>query len=498
MLGHHDIGDYFWYTAFGNFSYFDFFDENGNLKPGKELRTHEEILSIITYIHESYHLVQDLTLGLAAWVHYNSDEIAISVHELAKKIPSRLSRYPLVTVPLISQNPIFQQVETLLKEKCFLHDCIYTSKITDAVLKAQIDAYPSMDHSYLDAARGLTGQDLLECHAAILTERYISGLMIRFPLAFNKAILSDIEPYFRVEAMESCQKVLELFSKYVYGIKFDRANQEHPLYPVCTRPAEYGLILFLLDYALHICPLENKGSALPPDIQDAIPTIRFLKIMGSVIPCLLELKDRSSFILNEQYLYSDFMEHLVAFNNKCNKLAGKASTFYLYQDITVKWQELWKGMVSRVNTEGLFSLFELFCEYHLKALAMTNRDLLHVYTIRDFAITLGLNPMTSTNTEVRLSMPYVIFAQGDGEGNYVILPNPYEVTDTFIGRELFKGISEMIFSGDEFKCPAAERIAFYPCQQRSNECKCIVSPGNIPQCFARQVLEDFYPEYARS
>lgn len=500
MLGHHNIGDYFWYTAFENNSYFDSFDMNGNLKEGKELKTHEVIMGTITYIHESYHLVQDLTLGLAAWVQYNSDEIAMNVHYLTQKIPSRLSGYPLSMVPVIAQSQVFQQVEMLRKERNFLHDCIYTSKITDSVLKAEINAHPGINHSLLEAAYGLTGQDLLECHAAILTERYISKLIIKYPSAFSKDILRDIEPYFRVEKMESCQKVLELFSKYVCGIKFDTANKQHPLYPVCTRPAEYGLILFLLDYALHVCPAQDEDSVLPPDIQDAIPAIRFLKIIGSVIPCLLELEDMSSFVLHEKYLYSDFMKRLVEFNNKCNKMAGKAPTFYLYGDITEKWQKLWKDMASRVSTQGLISLFELFCDYRLKALALMNNNPLQVYTsnITDFAINLGFTPMFSTNTGVRLAMPFVFAVQEDKNGNLKIPPNPIEMTDTFVGREIFRGVSDMIFSGDKFNCPAAKRIEFYPCRQRRDGCKSISNPGNIPQCFARQVLEDFYPEYTRA
>ncbi len=496
-LGRHRIGDFFWYTTFEDSNFFDFF-EQGNLIKGKEFKTHEDVMGVITYIHESYHLIQDLMLGVAAWIQYNSDEVAINIHEITKKLPAGNNVWPLSTASILRNNPNLQRVTQLRQEAKFLHDCVYTSNMTDAVLDAEIKAHLDLADSLLKDAYGLSGQDLLECHAAILTERFMAQLVAKYPSAFDKDILHDLEPYFLVEKMESSRQVLSLFSEFVSFVKFDTANKQHPLYPECARAAEYGLLLFALDYALHIYPVDATDRYFPPDIQDVIPTARFLKILGSILPCIMELKDRSSFVLSEDYLYSDFMEHLVTFNNKMNKKARKAASFYVYGEITGKWQELYKAIATRVNIDGLISLFELFYGFRSKALNMVKQDPLQVYqsNIINVSTSLGLNPMVSTNTKVGLAIPYVAAVEGDRKDGYKILPSPIEMMDTFVAREIFKELSDMIFGGDAFKCPAGTRLLFYPCNQRSDGCKCISRPGGIPDCFARQVLKDYYPQYA--
>ena len=450
-------------------------------------------------------MVQDLTLGLAAWMQHNSDELAMSLYEIITRLPARLAKFPLTSMRMIRESDVFRLMEMRRKERSFIYDGVYTSSHTDAVLMAEMNAHPGKDGSLLEAALGLTGEDLLECHAAILTERYICSLIAKHPSAFNQTLLPDLESYFRVDQMESCQKVLNLFRLYLHDrIKFDAANRQHPLYPLCGRPAEYGLLLFALDFALHMCPLDDDSSTLPPDIQDAIPAIRFLKIIGAMLPCILQPEVRPSFVLHEKYLYSTFLSHLVAFNNRCNERAGRAPTFYHYSDITERWRNMWLHETSRVSQYPIASLFRIFFDYRLKALSLMQSDPTQVYesNIADLARTIGFNPMFSTNKVVRLATPYVLSVMVDedqgGGTKYVIPPSPWEMTDSFVGREIFKGVSEMIFFGDCFRCPVARRISYYPCEHRTDKCESIRDPNSIPPCFARQVLMDFYPVFAQA
>jgi hypothetical protein len=500
VLGHHRIGDYFWYSAFENPSFFDYFDVNGDLKQGCELRTHEALMAVITYIHESYHLVQDLTVGLAAWAQYSADDLAMTIHEIAQQLPHSPKNWPLSNMPGFKGSSHFRAVTSLLRQESFIHDCIYSSKMTDAVLDAELAAHPDLRDSPLNAGRGLTGQDLLECHAEILTERYLCGLVQKYPSAFDPDLLFDLRGCCRVEEMPPGQKLLALSASFLPFMKFGAGNRQHPLYPACSRPAEYGFILFLIDYALHLCPLRPTDSPLMPDIQDAIPTVRMLKLLGSVFPCLMQPEVKENFVLHEQYLYGEFMPRLASFNNRCNSEMHRAPSFYTYGEITRGWQELTARMLKRATAQGLLPLFELGQKYRLKGLEIVFRNPTQVYAsnIVDFAMGVGFNPMIGTNSRMGLALPYVLGPSEHPDGRYEIPPSPIEAMDTFVAREIFLKLSTVIFTGDVFECPVESRLAFYPCPRRGGACKSIDRPRNIPLCFARQVLQDFYPQYANA
>jgi len=502
MLGHHYIGDYFWHSAFEGNLYHELFDIKGRLKEGRRLEGHEEFIEVITYIHESFHLLQDLTLGLPTWLQYDSDSIAVGIKQLANqstnnqtwfnKFKKRLGfatsspqHPPLSKNKFLINSKTFRQVEALRNERAFLIDCIYSSHFTDAVLDAEIYAHPNI-HGHLEPAYGLTGEDLLECHAAILTERYISWLFKKNPTAYNPVILADVVQFFRVNEIIKCQKVLAVFSGFLKHLNFESANKEHPLFPSCPNAAELGFLLFLLDYALHISPLE-RGQILPPDIQDAIPTIRFLKILGSITPFLARNTQR--FHLDEKYLYSDFMSYLVEFNNQCNQMAGKSPSFCRYGETTNRWLKFWVSMDGLYKQEGLSSIFDDFKDYRLKSLKLMQADPLQVYTstIHSFAIDIGLNPMVNTNSGIKLAMPYLV----DDENG---ISNPKEVLDMFVKKEVFKAVSESLFTGAVFSCPIATRYTFFPCNNRSSRCESIYL-SNIPECCGRQVIREFYNEY---
>lgn len=498
ILGHHKIGDYHWYTSFEKSNYFDSFDINNKLIEGKEFKTHEDILGLITFIHESYHFIQDITLGLCTWLQFNIDQYAIGIYQLSKLNPQAENIFPLHKITNLYSNKYINQLHSLEKENHFLNKCIYSSEMTDNVLDAESNAHKGISGN-LKVAYGLTGQDLIECHTAIMTERFLSNLIKKYPTAFNEKILKDLEPYFRVEKMNSTQKTLDVFNKYMSFLKYDKANQQHPLYPVCSRAAEYGFYLFLLDYALHCHPVSTPNV----DIQDIIPTIRFLKLTGSVLTCLMNLKDRNEFNLNEEYLFIDFMPKLVKFINECNRMGNRGPSFIMYNDITKYWIDEYEKFSKSIYTLGLTSLFDIFHQYHVSALKIIDMNPMYVYTssINSIIIDLNINPVFSTNTIVHSVSPFIgslTEEQKDGRTIYKSSLTPYEMVDTFVGRELFIELSKMILNGSSFECPVVSRLNFYPCKEKTDKCHKIERPSHIPKCFAQQVFDDFYSNYSNN
>jgi len=264
ILGHHKIGDRLWYTAFENSGPFELFELDGRLKKGRDFKTHDAFLGLVTLLHESSHFIQDQTLGICAWVQFNADEIAITVHTAGRRDKSEPHLGSGSGSELVDEC-LAGRINDFFQDRHLLEEIIYSSRILDRVLEAESRADPSIADA-LKASFGLTGQDLFECHAAILTERRIAQLVAKNGGAFSKSVLDDLGSYFRPERMSSCQKILHIFQHYVGAIRFATANRQHPLYPHCTRAAEFGLLFFLLDYALHTCPLPsrdelNNGSA---------------------------------------------------------------------------------------------------------------------------------------------------------------------------------------------------------------------------------------------
>ncbi len=495
ILGHHRIGDRLWYTAFERSNPLDLFKPDGTLKEGTEFKTHDAFLGLVTLLHESTHFIQDHTLGICAWVQLNADENAIAVHASQGLKPE--SNRGSDSSPEMVDNSFANRIHGRHQEGHFLQEIIYSSRTLDRVLEAESRAHPSIADR-LEISFGLTGQELFECHAAILTERRIAHLMLHYKDAFSKSVVNDLAPYFRPERMTSCQRVIHTFKKYVEAIRFDTANRQHQLYPHCPRAAEFGLLLFLLDLALHTCPLPegdefNNGSAL----QDVVPAVRFLKLAGSVMPCIME--HRNEFNLNELYLHTEFMGLIVNHINYCNRLASGPSSgtsFLRHDEVSRRWIQLFEELLKLAMLTGVRDLFEIFHRARIKGMELLLKDPLRVYRAHFLSIgmDLGLHPMFSTKERVELAAPLFITAEKTKEGRtaYTIPASPHSVMDTHLGRLIFIGLSESVWSGTEFCCPVATQYAFYPCPLRSGSCESIPHSSEIPQCFARQVWSDFY------
>ena len=501
-LGHHRIGDYLWYTTFERNYFLSCFGSDEDFK--NNIKTHQDFLGLITFLHESYHLVQDLTLGLCIWVHLTTDELAITNYLLAKQLKLKNSGLPLSEFVNEGLRDLAQHADFLFIENQLLDDIIYTSKITDFILDHECRSNPEI-LSNLKSAYGLTGQDLLECHVAILTEFYVSRLIVKRAQAFSKAIIEDLEQYFRVDKIPACQKVLKIFHEKVGRfVKFDKANRQHPLYPECDRAAEYGFLLFLLDYSLHTCPLRNEGGDLS-GLEDIVPTTRFLKLVGSVMPCILDMPNQDEFVLSESYLYTKFMQRLSDFNNRCNSEVSaspgsRKDTFLPYSDITKRLQTLLAEISILASGVGLISLFNPFYQLRSKALSLVAKDSLHVYrtNIFDLATEIGFIPLESTNNRVGCAIfPFITQGENqDGQTVYHIPKDPTVLMDDYLRREIFLELTDKLFNDVDFECPLAKKeLTFYPCKNRCEICKSIRHITSIPQCFAKEVLEEFYPNW---
>ncbi|MGE5571224.1 MAG: hypothetical protein ACM3S5_19495 [Rhodospirillales bacterium] len=399
--GRHQIYDCLWYTAFENSDPLDSFELDGTLKEGKTFKTHDAFLGLLTFLHESSHFIQSHRLGICAWVQMNADQTAISIHALAKLTDPSVAVRSAAARYRQDRNSFAIWAEDLPREREFLDDVLYSSRVFDRILDAEIRAHPSVAPVF-KLFYGLTGQDLPECHAAIMTERRIALLLAQSPGAFSNVVLEDMASSFRPDQMPSCQKALRIFEHLTAGIRFERANKQHPLYPHCTRPAEYGLLLFLLDFALHACPLPKTAGSGGSDLQDVVPAARFLKLAGSVMPCILAMEDRSEFTLDEHYFHTGFMKQLVAFIRRCNELGARpgsagAESFLSYDEISRRWISLFEEISKLAEATGVRDLFELFHRARIRSMEGLLKNPLSVYRtdVLALALELGLYPCSA-------------------------------------------------------------------------------------------------------
>jgi len=77
-----------------------FFLEN-ELQDGKKFETHQDLLQLITTIHESYHVMQNMLLGTCIWYQHAQDKFSGEMAKACQRDPSKTGAIKSVRFSII-------------------------------------------------------------------------------------------------------------------------------------------------------------------------------------------------------------------------------------------------------------------------------------------------------------------------------------------------------------------------------------------------------------
>jgi hypothetical protein len=552
--GYHNIGDFHYFTALPEAAQW--------LGSRKEdtFETHDSFLSLITTVHETYHVMQELQSALCCWASIVRDDLAAAVltradkpflsealrgDDLAaavlKKIIETEGKKPTVNIKAVSE------------EEAFVDKLINSSEVSRALLEAEI---PPQFADSLPSLFELTGHDLLECHAAILTELYIAKLMKGQPDAFSRPIVDDMSVCFRVPLMSGYSRPLEIFRQLVgRGANFDTVNRQHPLYPHCQYGAEYSLLAFILDFALHVPSGHLAGE---PDyysrtsaVEDVVPVCRFIKMVFALPCCFLLTRQRGSLMnLDPGSLYSSLGKDLVQVINVSNMIARaqnlrstrtlpsvselvtlprnkilKRLNLQECKDSFIGFDGTTSGWIDRYQRHKFNSVFTRIYSVRRKALRARSSDPGGFFTASSPDIIYGVTglqgyyrtprgtemmPPWFTNEEVELDPPENVngfvgnilkFLRSRKKGKTsttvtTFAMSPYGFLPEVIAHETLLEVARMLYRHKPMQCPlTTDKLDFYPCPTRNASCNSIAELNQFPvgDCIARRTIEDVLP-----
>jgi hypothetical protein len=285
LLGYHRFGEHHFSSIFS-----DVPSPLGIGKLNDNYDTHESFAALVTAIHENFHVMQELTQGFSLWNWYLDHDLAAHMAESVNDIPAgHLFKFPRMPREPSTPHSILidrDDPADLARQRHWERDIIRRHVASSDLAKEIIEvstAGRGLQNVPPDAL-SLTTLDLMECHAAILTELYIATLIFEQPENFSQKITDDLAGLFRVHRMapeynRALRIVLQLFQ--TSPGKFERGNPS-PAYQHIEQPWAYEMTAFLLDYALHTPPDPSVNVSNRPDlcaVEDMLPVVRFHKLL---------------------------------------------------------------------------------------------------------------------------------------------------------------------------------------------------------------------------
>ncbi|HEU4880700.1 MAG TPA: hypothetical protein VFT45_00605 [Longimicrobium sp.] len=252
-IGSHPIGELHFATSALGTSWY-------GTRQDEVFETHEAFAGLVASVHETYHLMQDVFVGTCGIAASADDTMAAALQDGVP--PERRA----------------ERVAFAAMRKRLAREFIETARLSAPLLEQA----PLPAALVLPVAQ-LTPRDLLECHAYLHTELYLAALLTTRKQAFREEIVTDLAGLFRVAELGQYAVPLRLLREMLAFCDFSFANRQHPLYPACEHAAEYTLLAFLLEHALHVPPLDTVRPVHPLAVvaarEDALPVCRFVKLL---------------------------------------------------------------------------------------------------------------------------------------------------------------------------------------------------------------------------
>jgi hypothetical protein len=538
VLGYHAIGDYFSFTVLSGPRYL------GD-REDERFDTPLAFAGLVTAAHEHYHLLQDLTQGFFWWRQISRDLLTEFMADAVRQasVAGRV-RFPFCEkvreVPTSYDTRsagVAAPAQALSIELAVIEKYLNSPALTEQLLRDEMRVSAALKDLVSDDLLQLTTIDLVECHAAILTELYVTKMMAEQPSRFNPGVARDLAELYRVDRMlpaylRPLRAVVHIFERF--GIKLESTSPTtHPLYSEIRHGMLYVLLAVLLDYSLHLPPAPLKILNEARDVsaqQDIYPPFRFINL---AVLWALELRTNRGglreTLRREADYYSRGVPALARLVNKMHdritlgRIIGKRRkpTFFSIQEGTEKWSTYLHGN----PMEKRFAL-----PYHVlnNALAFRSRrpDFWLALAPFDDDVEIG-NPKITLTAEGLSFVPYfsdrtaeftgnpeslkaflqsaamthvesVVSETADVEKMRAFSPTlvPKQFMDASMTREMSFRASTLLLHGGELRCPLTESIGRYmPCASRTRSCENIPHPDELPrqQCQLRDTVRDLFP-----
>jgi len=524
-LGHYNLGDYHFFSRIRSGAH-----SLGEM-PSDRFLTQESFLSLVTSVHESYHVFQGLVGGAGCAVVDAEDHFTNALREAVND----------------PDGNAWTRAGLLSTGAAYLRRHFYRADESEYLFDQAHRHAPALAETF-DNLSQLTTANLLECHAAIYTEIYLSGLMAFRPESFNPAVVTDLEATFRVEQMQALYRLpldrfREMMKWAITPAGFDRAGQSHRLYRLCPNIAEYTLLAFLLDYSLHISPPLVEEVAANHDTyqEDFDPPVRFAKLLEALLADLsqAQLGVRSPELpeINLHQPYAAMPARLAKWIDigdllarseadgvppasvprpqalfplrrneivRAVKLDDPPVTFREFSDVTDQWLELYRtreplpelsqltatrigALEIRAKEPDVFSSWRPLRFFTAVGLPSFNESKTGFHAgVAPSEIAIRMEKSSYDSTDVSWQRFRLVVAQDDDEDEDFVnlnchLDAPEAFLEKVIHREILFRLSQAIISSAPMKCVlATDRFLAFPCEGRNPQCAEIRIPEQFP------------------
>ena len=518
-LGYHTPGDYHFFLRVA--------DSDRFLGDGtSSFKDLASVVGLVTGLHEHVHLVQSRTSGYCLWLESVKDELADAVASVLADAggiqgspawdrpdtPPRTyqgggSAFDLA----VSASYNLEQAEQFLR----------ADYLTASLLDRESEDAPILREVFPPEARNLTTFDLLEAQAAMVAEWRTESLLKEDPERFDLSVLEKAAATYRLMSLPATYgKALRIFVHL-----FDRMGLQAPPRDD-DMPARipfgplYPIVIYLIDYALHIPPeplalrasFGNDTAAL----EDIFPPFRYL-LLSLVLTG--EMLRNPRLMAGDDASYSSTTELLAGIINSMHdtvRIPSQRSvehqqrwpkSFFSLQETSDQWREAVRSgrhtLLSRLDAASIE-----FRSTHGWSNALTNSFLeIHSATglpiLRDTPKGLATVPFFSmkdhpTTEQIRERAEQIMqewFAGPDWDRPSTDTPtgNPWPFLQQAADRRLDQDGAKLYFAGGPVRCPLTVGLGeLLPCGRRRTACQSVDRVDDLPAsgCRLRSRLEN--------
>lgn len=548
-LGYHRPGDCFYHIVIPKPVY-----ALGSVRE-HDATTTEDFAALAVGLHEHFHLMQEMLQGYSLWRQSVLDSLAVNVADGVRRVSSAGTiRYPLWDKPVPSppaivvdnDDPLFLAKKAALElERC---DQLFSyTELTEKLLKIELQDGPHLAEFLTDDAYQLTTRDLLECHAALLTQFQLELHLTTEPARFKDVDVESLAPLFQVEKMPELygrplRVLAHVFDRF--KIRFQAPPSAWPVYSRMTHGAYYLLLAFLIDYALHIPPDPVGLCNRVPDggtLQDTYPPMRFINLLfNTAIELKTDAHGRHRDLVNEAGLYDGGDTLLAECINDMHRmqrervrsLSGSLlphlqqelpDTFFTLTETTDRWRGELASAVIRDLFPLVWKVYDAAIQFR-----KSHSDAWFKPNLITFDVSVGLPILVDTGQGLHfepyfkadqqpdeetlktlvqkgLETYYRVMHQGE-EWQTVPDPGlpativPFPFIESVMARSAFHRFALAVLLGERLCCPLTESVGrSLPCKQKSVFCLDIPSPSGLPRegCWLREVVTRLFIEPER-
>jgi len=467
-------------------------------------------------------MLQERLQGFSCWRAFLTDRMAEGVSTILKETPNAIQTkdIPLFVKPKVHGDRItidagwpFGDALQAQFDRESLDRASLSDVVTRQELLRQIEIDQEFEKLCTEETLSLTTLDLIEGHAALLTEYWILKRMDEEPDRFDETVVKNSQSIFRVESMPALYskalKVLLHMMKWA-GLRFELEDWSASFYSKMKHGEVYELAMFLIDYSLHIPPYPAQRSPVDRNhLWDIHPPLRFVAFCLAAIQ---GFKQRDKTLFHSDLLYSKGSESLARRANQSRPSSGPL-TFLSYEDTNKMWWQLL----------DVWPLKEEFPEIHAIRRACAKHRLDYPsHWARNSPLTTAMKcnlPLISLTPHG--AIPYAYFSD-EWMSKFTAVeleayqqPDPHSTLEQVLEKTahlpatfmiarileesvrhqmLHRGASMMLSSG-QMSCPLTDEIgSYFGCPVRTFSCKFLTSPDGLPseKCRLRNIFERYF------